>query len=163
MDISIKSNGGLRRRFMLAAAGLLAVTALLPGIASAWVTWDGMDPGIDLGDRGTMSIYVEWPTEMTCDVGSTIDIKVALPKDVKGAVVNESNESFRCADGSRVRIKTDTEIVSRGNSRKAEITAVAKDATAKFPLNVVVTVNGDETTIKGKANNNRVSGSVSLG
>jgi hypothetical protein len=147
---------------MVAAAGMLATMALLPGVASAWITWSGMDPIIDLGDRGTMSIFVEWPTEMTCDVGSTIDIKVALPKDVKGKVVAESNGSFPCADGSTVKINTVTEVVSRGEDDKAKITARAKDATAKFPLNLVVTVNGDKTRIEGEGNNNRVSGSVDL-
>ncbi len=152
----------LKRRSGLIVALIAMLLAAIPAVASAWVSWDGMDPEIDLGDRGAMSIYVEWPSEMTCDVGSTIDIKVSVPRNVEASVLHESNQTFLCPDGN-ANIKTNTKVVSKGrDDGKAEITAVAKDADEKFPLNLIVTVNGDTTKIEGQKNNNKVSGSVAI-
>ena len=122
-----------------------------------------MDSVISLGSHSEMFIHVEWPSEMTCDVGPMIQIKISVPRNVAANFLAESNETFRRGDGD-VRIKTNTEVVSKsGGNAKADITAVAKEGDARFPMNLIVTINGDVTKIEGqKKNNNKVSGTVSI-
>ena len=147
---------GTRRWLIRAIVPVLALAALLPSMVSAWMSWSGIDPVLKLSTGEKVSIYLEWPTEMTCSIDDDdkIDVEVTLPRNVKAKVLFESSDDFGC-----VRLKTDTDVEQgewRADKLKVETRIKAKK---NFPVNVHVTVDGDTTIINGRSNS-KISGTV---
>lgn len=162
-----KGIGGVLRRRM-AIAGLAAgmMLAAVPAAAMAWMSWDGIDPVIDLPTGHRVNIVVEWPAEYTCAVDTTqpIAISVALPANLAGAtLVSESTGTFPCADGAHA-ITTATRITGdlANNGNVAQLNTLVPSEQG-FPIRLRVSLDGAEVvTISG---NSRVgiTGAAPLG
>ena len=149
-----------RRRVLFAGVAVGTAVALLPGVSSAWMSWSGIDPAIDLGNGHTMNVYIGWPSEYTCDAGDLVTVAVSLPQGLDATVTEESADGFACADGTVV-IATDTSLGS-GNQAVA-LLDVSVDTDASFPVRVRVSLDGEEVKVLNGHTNGAIKGAVPLG
>lgn len=141
----------VKRRIVLVPLALVGVLALAPGVASAWLSWDGIDPIIKSANGHELSVKIEWPKEFTCGVDSNIKVRVKLPAAFDDSeVVSESQDGFPCADGTHT-IATTTRILGGGHGDDGEVRVDVKGQ-GRFPVTVTVTVDGDVTVQEGVSN-----------
>src|SRR5262245_45159957 len=148
MHPSFKFPRILKRSRLLAVVFGAAVAAMLPVAAFAWISWSGIDPVLQLSTGQQVNIWVEWPTEQTCVMDKTIEVEVTTPRNVKAQVLSESTQDFGC------RIITTQTEVDRGlwSSQVLKVEADV-DSREDFPVNLRVTIDGeDEQVIRGRSN-----------
>ena len=141
----------------LVVSGMLLALWLAPSLASAWVTWDGIDPVIALQGNHKLSVWIEWPSNFTCVVNDTISVNVAVPSKLKAVVESESSTDFGCQV-----IITQTSLTSRTDKEKRADVAVLLQAKPDFPVRVRISLDGKEVKVLEGESNNLVAGSVSL-
>lgn len=113
---------------LVAVAGAVAL-AVIPAVASAWFSWSGVDPIIDLNDGRRINITVRWLPENHCAVGPVIPVRVKLDRKLQPEFVAESTMNFNCPDGTHT-VRTETMVleVGHGFADKAEVTAAVESA-----------------------------------
>lgn len=111
------------KRFVFAVPAVAAVAlALSPGLAGAWISWDGADPVIDLGHGHKLAITVNMQRRLGCFLDKPIDVNVKLPKGYNNArVVSESSYTWVCDPYPANTITTKTKLTSGGNADGASI------------------------------------------
>ncbi|MCI0438808.1 MAG: hypothetical protein L0177_06710 [Chloroflexi bacterium] len=127
-------------RWLVAVVALVGTLAAVTGLAQAGGRWSGIDPELRVnGDR--INIWVEWPTEYTCDI-EDMDVLAVVPLLADAELVAESAEKFRCDNGRRVTLQTNTSLV-QASVLVSSVSAVVKSDKV-FPVRLKVSMNGGE-------------------
>ncbi len=152
MDLAKRGNRKMiGRRMLLLPLTVAGVLALVPGIAAGWLSWDGIDPVITSANGHELSVKIEWPGEFTCGVDTNIKVKVKAPANFSQPEVDsESADGFDC-DGETRTISTTTKVQSGGPNEAGELQVNVKGE-GKFPVKVIVTVDGNATVGEGVSN-----------
>lgn len=146
----------------IAFLGLL----MLPAMASAWLSWDGIDPLVAVGSH-TVAIRVEWPSEKSCNVGNPVRIEVTVPDKEDARVLPKRVEREAVCGKRLVTVTTLSE--TRPQSDPDEITVSARinisdgDDDEEFPVRVVLTVDDSREVIFEGDSEHGVKGKVDLG
>lgn len=118
---------------------LVVVTLLaIPPMVHGGGRWSGMDPEFNMADH-KFNVTVEWPSENSCDIVGPVRFKIVAPG---GEFVSESEEDFRCGDGSVNTIATKTKFTDRGKGDTVRVSAKLR-ATEDFPVAVIIEIDNE--------------------
>ncbi|MBM3924899.1 MAG: hypothetical protein FJ320_02775 [SAR202 cluster bacterium] len=154
---------GTRKKILLLAAALMMAAVLwaLPSTGSAWMSWSGVDPVIELSNGHIVAIRVDVPTENGCDL-TGITVNVTLPEGVSAVSVKESSDDLGC--GVVGSVTTVTNGPKRGKSKvtHVEVTVITHSATT-HATKIMASVDGDKfKQIARGDSNTEVSGRLML-
>ena len=140
-----------RLKWFLGVIIPLLILSMAVPVTYAGVSWTGVDPVFKVNGQ-QFNVWIEWPSEFTCNVKSPIAVTVRAPRDASVQFVSESEGNFGCG----VITKTSTEI-DRNGSNKVHISAQV-ESDSSFQVNVKVYVNGELVRTYSGASNDTVSG-----
>lgn len=122
--MKFKGLGNWSRRIkLLAGASAIMAALVVAPVVYGGGRWSGMDPELRVNGE-KVNVWVEWPTDMTCEVGN-IKVQVLAPLLANVQLVSESSGSFTCPDGTTRRLETHTTI------EKALVKAINVSATVE--------------------------------
>lgn len=135
---------------------LVLAVWLTPALVGAWTDWTGIDPVIDV-DGKQVSVYVEWPSEMTDEIEPLIPTTVTVNQGRNAYVVSESSEVI-----DDVLISTKTSLAYAPGLGKNVMVAVtvASDDDDVFPVRVHLSLDGQVVAIVEGVSNSPVIGTV---
>lgn len=143
----------------LVALALALAWWMAPGVASAWLSWTGIDPVITLDGGHQVSVRVEWPANFTCTIQGPIEVEVMVPDGLGAGVMVESSSQFPCRT-----LSTQTSISVKGDGggdNEIDI-AVKLKAGPEFPVKVYLFLDGQQVGVVEGSSQGAVSGSVAL-
>ncbi len=125
---------------ILGVISALLVVMVAAGVAHGGGRWSGIDPVLRVnGDR--INIWVEWPTEHTCDI-KDMDVLAVVPLLADAELVAESAERFRCDNGRKITLQTNTSMI-QASVLVSSVSAFVKSDKV-FPVRLKVSMNGGE-------------------
>ncbi|MDP3064658.1 MAG: hypothetical protein Q8O40_15860 [Chloroflexota bacterium] len=153
--------GVSRMSVFLGVLGLAMVGWMVPAIALAWLSWDGIDPVIALnGGQQNLAIRIDWPSKYTCSIQGPIDVRVSVPAGMDAKVVQESTDSFPCGNV----ISTVTSVSDRRGEKRSDQVGVAVmvNASDSFPAKVTVSLDGEVAQVLRGSSSSVIAGWVSV-
>jgi hypothetical protein len=142
---------------MLAAFITAVALWALPSVGSAWMSWSGVDPVIELDNGHVVAIRLDVPTQNGCDLKS-ISVDVILPEGVAATSVTESSDDLGCGVINSVTSISNSS--KKNTSGNIKVDVIAHSDTS-HPVRVMASVDGGEfkKIARGKSNE-VVSGNV---
>lgn len=158
---SAKRWGLTRIGVFLGVLGVAMVGWIVPTIASAWLSWDGIDPVIALnGGEHNLAIRIDWPSNYTCSIQGPIEVRVSVPNGMPAEVIQESVDSFPCGNV----ISTATSVSERRGDRLSDLVGVFVNVNASevFPAKVSISLDGQLVRVLRGSSRSVIAGWVSI-
>jgi len=130
-----------KKIFLLISTVFMAVALwALPSAGSAWMSWSGADPVIELSNGHTLAIMVEVPTENGCDL-TGITVHVQLPEGVSADSIEESSDDLGCGV---VNSTTTVSNVARPGGPRVDhaVVTVITHSESSHPIRLLASVDG---------------------
>ena len=147
---------------LIAVVAALMVFFAAVSVAYGGLRWTGIDPAFELSDGTPVNVYIAVPGKNWCNLNSPIPVTITAPVNL-GTQVEESILERTCKGITDTLTTATTLIVGKHDDQiKVKVYASSNVRRAKFPVEVLIKVDGIELKVCSGRVNDTVKCSVNL-